>query len=249
MGAARHGRGLALSALHCQVEGAGDPVVLLHGGAGTLHDFDAQRALLAQTRQVISLEQMGHGRTPHDPTRQLTYEVMAEDTAGALARLNVARADFVGWSDGGQIALLLAATRTELVKSVCAIGVGLGAAALRPGPKRWIARAKPDDFPAEQRALYARLSPDAPAGWAALVDRVRALWLAERWGVTEDQLRAIAAPVLIAQGDDDLVPVEHALQLTRLIRDAKLCILPASDHFLLQKRAALINPILLDWLK
>jgi len=75
-------------------------VVLLHGAiSATGTSFRPLPDLLAQTSQVIAVEQQGHGRTA-DIDRPLSVQAMADDTLALLARLGIGRADLFGYSLG-----------------------------------------------------------------------------------------------------------------------------------------------------
>src|SRR6476646_7052153 len=94
--------------------GSGRPLVMLHGGGNTIHgSFAKQLDEFAKTHEIIAPEQAGQGHTP-DIDGPITYGGMADDTAALLQQLNVRDADVVGWSDGGNVALILAVRHPEL---------------------------------------------------------------------------------------------------------------------------------------
>src|SRR6266508_5078159 len=104
--------------MYYEIHGAGRPLVLLHGALSTI-DVDFGRVLpsLAQTRQVIAIEQQAHGHTA-DIDRPLTDEQMAEDTAALLRQLKIENADFLGYSIGAGIALEFARRQPDLVRKL-----------------------------------------------------------------------------------------------------------------------------------
>src|SRR6185369_12743635 len=111
--------------LYYETMGTGRPLVLLHGGGNTIHgSFDKQIAEFSKTHTIIAPEQIGHGHTP-DIDGPLTYAAMAEDTAALLEQLKVRDADVVGWSDGGNIALILAVRHPDLVRRVVVSGANI----------------------------------------------------------------------------------------------------------------------------
>ena len=235
--------------IYHEVHGEGRPVVFLHGGGwGNIEDWKAQIPKLARHYRVIAVEQMGHGRTADDPSRDLSYESMAEDTAALLAKLGVHSADFIGSSDGGQIALRLAITHPKLVRKVVASGVALGVSALPSDLQEWIETMKADEVPPEELEAYKRLAPE-PEHWPAFFERVRRIWLQPAWGFTEAELRQITSPTLIVSGDQDYVPIEHSVALVRLIPSAQLCVLPGTGHDTFETRADWLDPIVLAFLE
>jgi pimeloyl-ACP methyl ester carboxylesterase len=89
------------SQMYYEIHGTGEPLVLLPGGIATIdNSFGKLIPTIAKHRQVIALEQQGHGHT-RDIDRPLTYEQMAEDTVALLRQLKIEKADFFGWSVGG----------------------------------------------------------------------------------------------------------------------------------------------------
>ena len=101
--------------MYYEIHGSGSPLVLLHGAYMTIDMMGPLLAGLAETRQVIAVEQQGHGRTA-DIDRPITYEQMADDTAALMRHLSVGAADVVGYSMGGAIALQLAIRHADLVR-------------------------------------------------------------------------------------------------------------------------------------
>ena len=85
------------------VHGAGKPLILLHGGV-TPDSFGSNLAELARDRQVIAVHLQGHGRTP-DTDRPLRAESLGDDVAALIGHLNLGKADVLGYSFGGSVAL------------------------------------------------------------------------------------------------------------------------------------------------
>jgi pimeloyl-ACP methyl ester carboxylesterase len=90
--------------LYYEMHGAGEPLILVHGGLGAMQMFSDLLPTLSTTRQVIAVDLQGHGRTA-DINRPLSFEGMADDVAGLIAHLGIARADVMGYSLGGGVAL------------------------------------------------------------------------------------------------------------------------------------------------
>ncbi len=81
--------------LYYEVHGAGEPLVLLHGGLGAVEMFGEVLPLLAEGRQVVAVDLQAHGRTA-DIDRPLGYEAMADDVAALIEHLGFERADVMG---------------------------------------------------------------------------------------------------------------------------------------------------------
>jgi pimeloyl-ACP methyl ester carboxylesterase len=85
------------------VQGAGKPLILLHGGINP-DSFGSNLAELAKGRQVIAVHLQAHGRTP-DTDRPLRSETMGDDVAALIGHLNLGKADVMGYSLGAGVAL------------------------------------------------------------------------------------------------------------------------------------------------
>lgn len=233
--------------MYYEVHGEGPPVVLLHGGTGTIQSsFAEQIPVLSRSHRVIAIEQMGHGHTGDVTDRELSYEGMTEDTAALLVHLGMQNADVVGWSDGGQLALRLAFTHPELVHRVVASGVGLGA--VTPQMQQAMRSLSAEHWSPQTREEYARISPDGPQHWAVFFEKIKTMWAKPTWGFSEQDLGKIKAAVLIVAGDRDFTRVEETTHIYRMIPNARLAILPGTDHFTFQKRPGWLDPMILDFL-
>jgi pimeloyl-ACP methyl ester carboxylesterase len=212
-------------------EGTGRPVVLLHGGGDSgEHSFEQQIELLAQHHHIIAPDQVGQGHTPDVPG-PLSYTHMMEDTVAVIRMLGSRSVDVVGFSDGGIIALMLAARYPQLVRRMAISGVNIS----------------PEGLTDEQREeLRASQAPEPKS----IDEKLAQLWLTSP---TKDELSlqilsTIHKPVLVISGDRDAIRLEHTLEIYRALPDAELCILPGTDHGTFSGRPEWLNPILTDFL-
>ena len=233
--------------MYYESHGEGPPVVLLHGGLNTIQtSFAPNIAFLARNHRVIAIEQMGHGHTPDVAGRDMSYAAMAEDTAALLEKLGIQNADFVGFSDGAQLALRLAYTHPSLVRRVVASGVGLGE--LTPDQQKGTRSIPPNALPKFMHDDYNKVSPDGPAHWPVVVHRVLDMWATPGWGLSEAELKTIKAKVMLLFGDHDFTKPEEAIRIFRDIPGAQLCILPGTGHATFRDRPDWLNPIVADFL-
>ena len=226
--------------LYYEIHGTGSPLVLLHGAYMTIDMMGPLLPGLAENRQVIAAEMQGHGHTA-DVDRPLTYEQMADDTAGLIRHLEIDEADIVGYSMGGAIALQLAIRHPALVRKLVLASAsfsldGMHAAALEMFPS-----ITPELFagsPIEE--AYLRTAPN-PDDFPKLVEKMTQLDTTP-FSWPEEDIRAIAAPTLIVLGDSDGIRLEHAVEMFRLrgggvmgdlagMPASQLAVLPGTSHF------------------
>lgn len=228
-------------------EGSGDPLVLLHGGFCTNDTWGAQRADLAAVHRVLLPERRAHGHTPDVPG-PLSYRDMADDTVAFVESVVREPAHLVGWSDGGVVALLVAAARPDLVRRVVVIGANF-----RPGPECFTEPGMLDTMTADGpdlaffRELYEPVSPDGAGHWPVVAAKVLDMWRTQP-EIAADELARIAAPVLVMVGDDDLMTLEHTASLYRGLPDARLAVVPGASHLVPLERPDLVNRLVLEHL-
>jgi len=217
------------------------PLVLLHGSMSSLDMFRGLLPALAQNRQVVLMDQQGHGRTA-DIDRPLRYEQMAEDTAALLRYLSIERADLCGFSMGSATAAHLAMRHPDLVRKLVLLGgLSLDNRGIHPEVMAGLTTYfTPEAFAGSpMKAEYRRIAPN-PEAFPALVRKVKALML-EAEDITAEAVRAIAAPTLIILGDSDILRPEAAVELFRLrgggvpgdfapLPPSQLAVLPGTTH-------------------
>jgi pimeloyl-ACP methyl ester carboxylesterase len=225
----------------------GTPIVFLHGAFSNIEsDFGKILPTIAKTRQVIAIEQQGHGRTA-DIDRPLTYEQMADDVAELLRQLRITKADFVGYSMGGGVAMYVAVRHPELVrKLVFAGGASYDTDGFYPELLEGEKKMTPDAFVGTPwLKTYMRIAPNK-GDWPKLVEKIKVLDLNWR-GLSDDQLRSIKVPTMLIVGDADVVRPEHVVKMFRLLGGgapgdlvglprSRLAVLPGTTHVTLITR-------------
>jgi pimeloyl-ACP methyl ester carboxylesterase len=230
------------------------PLVLLHGAfSATGTSFGAVLPSLAETRQVISVEQQAHGRTA-DVDRPLSIPQMAKDTAALLDQLGIKDADILGYSMGAGVAFELAILRPDLVRKLVLVSITYNKAGMHPGLLEGLDAIKPEQMAGSPwHEEYLRTAPrpdDFPRLFSKVMELNRNLpdWPAEA-------VSSIKAPMLIVAGDSDIVRPEHAVEMLRLrgggvvgdwvgIPASQLAILPGTAHSTIMTRADLLLPVI-----
>ncbi|MDP9482047.1 MAG: alpha/beta hydrolase [Chloroflexota bacterium] len=244
--------------VYYEIHGSGRPLILLHGAlSATESSFGALWPTLAQTHQVISVEQQAHGHTA-DIDRPLTIPQMARDTSAVLDHLGIAQADVIAYSMGAGIALEIAIKWPDLVRKLVVVSVAHQTAGLHPGLLEGLDEIKPENLVGTPwHEEYLRIAP-RPDDFATLVAKVGEMnrhipeWPA-------DAVASIEAPTLIVVGDSDIVRPEHAVEMFRLrgggligdlagLPASQLAILPGTPHSTITQRADLLLPMITSFL-
>ena len=220
--------------MYYEVHGDGEPLLLLHGGAGSIPE--KWIPLFSPHFRVIAPEQMGHGRTADVAGRAFHYHDMAEDTRELLRLLEVESAVVVGYSDGGIIGLDMAIHHPASVSRLAVTGANASFDGYTEENKEWVRALDPPSEPVSER--YRTLSPDGGNHWPVVLGRMKPMWAAEP-SFTDAELARIAAPTLLIFGDRDIVTPEHAVEMFRAIPGAQLCVIPNAGHGILPAETVL----------
>ncbi|HWI90130.1 MAG TPA: alpha/beta hydrolase [Flavisolibacter sp.] len=210
--------------MYYEIYGEGKPLVLIHGGGSTIQsNFEKVIPLFAQGRKVIAVELQAHGRTK-DRNTDLTFEQDADDVATLLKNLDIARADFFGFSNGGTTTLQIAIRHPEIVDKIV-----LGSAlAKRNGVPEWfwefMKQAKLENMPEQLKMAYKQVAPDSN-GLQIMHDR-DVKRMVNFKDISDEQIKSIKVPALIIIGDKDVITPEHAIELHRQINNSELAIIP-----------------------
>jgi pimeloyl-ACP methyl ester carboxylesterase len=227
--------------IHGDPDAAGPPLVLLHGGGSTIEtSFGKLLPRFSKSRRIIAVEQQGHGRTA-DVDRPFSFTQSADDTAALLRFLKVERADLMGYSNGGHIALEIALRHPTLVRKLILESAMVSREGCDPAFWEMFKTATLQAMPAELQEAYRRTSPH-PEKLQSFFDKsVKRMVDFKGW--SPEALKSIQAPTLILGGDHDIVRPEHLAQMFRLIPRSQLAVLPGTDHLSIVARAEPVVPM------
>lgn len=228
-----------------EVRGEGPPLLLLHGGLGSIDMFAPVMPALAAKHTVIGVDLQGHGRTVLGD-RPFTLEAQGADMAAILTKLGYGKVDVVGYSMGGGVAFQLAVQHPDRVNKLVLVSAGyaqdgfyadmikqqaqVGAQAMpfmkdTPMYKSYVAVApRPDDFP-------------------KLLDTLGA-YMRKPYDFSSD-VPKLTMPTLLVFGDSDMYRPEHEIKFFQLLggglKDGgwqregmtkhRLAILPGRTHY------------------
>ena len=125
------------SRFYYETSGHGEPLLLLHGGFGTVEDFSAQTPELAKHFKVVAFERPGHGHTA-DNGERFSYASMSRDTVDFINALGLGATNLGGWSDGAIIAILVAISRPDLVKRLVSVSGCFNTDSLTANALAWV---------------------------------------------------------------------------------------------------------------
>lgn len=229
-----------------EIHGEGEPLLLLHGGLGSVDMLEPLLPALTENRQIIGIDLHGHGRTELG-NREISYTDMGNDMTAILKKLGYDKVDVMGYSMGGGVALRVAIQHPEIVRRLVAVSASFAhpegtfpeiiqqqkmigaemAEAMKETPMYQSYKAvapHPDDFP-------------------RLLNRMGKL-MANSFNWSEE-IRELEMPVMLVYGDSDMFKPEHIVEFYQLLggglKDAgwqrenmsqnRLAILPDLTHY------------------
>ena len=228
-----------------EAQGTGEPLVLLHGGFASVETFAAFSPLLSARFHVYSPERRGHGRMP-DLDGPITYEVMADDTAAFIGALDVGAVHLVGWSDGANVAMIVAIRRPDLVRRLVLIGTAVNSSGGTPFAQAMAEQMTIDHLPPMLVDAYAALSPDGRDHFPVVFDKLHRAIIETETQLSD--LTRISAPTLVMAADDDLVSIEHLEAMRNTLPDAQLAVVPGTSHGLPLEKPELTARLITDFL-
>lgn len=216
--------------MYCEIEGTGEPLLLLHGGGGCHEDWTyAGRDQLLSKFMLIAPDARGHGRSTN-PQKTITHRQCALDTLALLDHLGIERCRAIGLSMGGNILLHMATMQPDRIEAMVLVSATMY-------------------FPDQARAIMRQIpaaDSQPPAEWQAMRQRHRlgdeqiiALWDWQRgmkdsqddMNFTPPSLARISASTLVVYGDRDLLyPVEMGVEMYRAIPRSALWTVQNGGH-------------------
>ena len=206
--------------------GAGDPVLLIHGGLGNADIWGAQVADLMQDHLVIVADSRGHGRSTRTE-EPFGYDLMASDYVALLDFLDIDSVDLVGWSDGGIIGIDIAMSHPERIDRLFAHAANITTDGVDPAVETDPVFGAYIERMSEK---YAELSP-TPDEFDAFVEQMVNMWMTQpNW--TDEEVAEITVPTAIVLGEyDEAITRSHTDHMAEVIPGAELIILPEVSHF------------------
>jgi pimeloyl-ACP methyl ester carboxylesterase len=212
---------------HYIEQGEGFPLILLHGNGEDVSYFVHQMEPFAKHFRVIAIDTRGHGQTPRG-NAPFTIRQFVEDLLGFMDQHRIKKAHILGFSDGGNIAMVFAMTYPERVEKLILNGANLDASGVRRSTQI------PIEIGYRIAKLFAWKSPEAKKNAELLGLMVNDP------NVKPEELAQIQCPTLVIAGNKDMIKEGHTRLIARSIPGAQMVIIPG-DHFVANKNPDAFN--------
>lgn len=220
--------------LHYTERGTGTPLILLHGNGEDGSYFIHQIEYFSKSHRVIAVDTRGHGQSPRGDA-PFTIRQFAEDLRVFMDGMAIEKADILGFSDGGNIALIFALRYPKRVDKLILNGANLTGS----GVKFHI------QFPIvlgyKLASLFARKSPEARKNAEMLGLMVNDP------NIDVSELSRITAKTLVIAGTKDMIKESHTKTIAQRIPGAELTLLPG-DHFIANRSPEAFNRAVAEFL-
>ncbi len=221
---------------HFYVEqGQGEPLILLHGNGEDCGYFKHQIEAFSSRYHVYALDTRGHGKTPRGE-RPFTIRQFAQDLLEFMEKRQIGKAHLLGFSDGGNIAMVFAVRYPDRVEKLILNGANLDAG----GVKRTV------QIPIETGYRIARIFA-GKSGKAKRNAELLGLMVNDP-NVPAQELSKITARTLVIVGTKDMVKEKHTRLIAKSLSNAELAFIHG-DHFIAAKKPEEFNRIILDFLE
>jgi pimeloyl-ACP methyl ester carboxylesterase len=220
--------------LHYIEKGSGPPLILLHGNGESADYFKHQLTAFSAHCRVLAPDTRGHGRSPRG-TAPFKLRQFAEDLKDFMDSLGIVKADILGFSDGGNIALLFALKYPDRIGRLILNGANLFPTGMAP---RYLLPV------AISWCAYSVLAPFSQQ--ARHKKALQALMLFEPH-IRPRALGALHMPVLVVAGSRDMIRHRHTELIHRSLPDAR-CVILSGSHFVAAEKSGEFNAAVLEFL-
>lgn len=202
-------------------EGAGKPVILLHGNGGSHNDLETtQRGLAQAGYMVYALDSRGQGA--NKPLDEYHYKDMASDVYEFIRQKGLDKPAVFGFSDGGIIALQLEVMYPGTLGAIVTGGANI--------------------------FVEGALIPEFAEGFLAQPSTEPLVkMMQEEPDMTVEDMHGIAVPALIMSGENDLILADHTRLIGENIPGGRVKILPGEDHGSYICNSPKLAPLMLEF--
>jgi pimeloyl-ACP methyl ester carboxylesterase len=211
--------------MYYEIHGKGDmPLVLIHGGGSTIEvTFGNILPYFAANNKVIAVELQAHGRTS-DRDAPESFEQDADDVAALLKHLNIAKANILGFSNGGTTTLQIAIRHPQLVNKIVVVAGSYKRDGFMDGFFDFMPKATIDNMPQPLKDAFLKVTP-SQAGLLTMFNKDKQRMIDFK-DISDTDISNIKAPALFVVADKDVITVPHTTAMAKLVNGAELIVLP-----------------------
>lgn len=221
--------------LHCIEQGQGQPLILLHGNGESCDYFEHQIPCFSKDYRVIAIDTRGHGKSPRGE-KPFTIKQFAEDLKDFMDAKGITKANILGFSDGGNIALEFALKHPERIEKLILNGANLFPSGVKP-LYQW-----PIEIGYRMAKLFANKDEKAKKNAEML-----GLMVNEPH-IEPSELARLTIPVLVIAGKKDMIKESHTRLIYKSLPDAQMNIIDG-DHFIANKNHEAFNRVVERFLR
>ena len=225
--------------IYYRIYGSGkETVVFLHGNGENWQTFRRQiEPFVQEGYQVLLIDSRGHGHSGFNYRDKLTLEKMSEDVYNVLKHLHIEKANVIGFSDGGNIALALVQRHPDVLQKLVVAGANLN--------------------PKGMKVSYHMLTV---MGWLLMwfmgifvagrrKNRKIMSLMVRQPKFKPSAFKDIEIPVLVMAGDKDMIRPHHTLLIKKSFPNSHIAIIKDSDHFVFYRQPEVVNSTIIDFLQ
>lgn len=222
--------------LYYETYGKGDPLLLLHGNSQSINVFKKQIKEFSKTYKVIAVDTRGQGKSTDYISGPLSYNLYAEDMKILLDSLHISKANVLGWSDGGNTGLIIAAKYPDYVKKLAVSGACTN-------PNEAVSANTLKEVGDAIKSLKAR--DDKKSKYQV---KLFTMILTEPH-ITPGDLKSIKSPVLVMAGEKDMILEKHTKFIADGIPKSQLFIFKGASHYVPVEKVSEFNNKVLVFLE
>jgi pimeloyl-ACP methyl ester carboxylesterase len=239
------------------------PLLLIPGAFMSTDSVKPWESAFAAKRSVIVFDQQGHGRTANT-SRKMSYEQFGDDAAVLLRALKVERADVMGYSQGGGVALQLALRHPKLVNKLVSLSATYRKDGWYPAVFKAIESLNAKAFASSPVEAAFKNHTQDPKAFEAYIEKMKVLNIDDQ-NITDAEMRSISAKTMVIVGDADGVKLEHAVAMFKLrggsdeeaaatgtltkVPPARLAVLPATSHIAISGEVQVLESMVSSFLE
>lgn len=210
--------------MYYEIHGSGQPLVLIHGGGSTIKTaFSNVLPAFAKTHKIIAVELQAHGHTS-DRDAPESFQQDADDVAELLKQLNITGADILGFSNGGNTAMQIAIRHPERVRKLVIVSAFYKREGIPEMFWKGMNNAQFSDMPQVYKDEFLKIKNDPDALFNMFSKDAQRMKTFVDW--KKEDLQSIKAPALVVVADQDVMLVEHAVEMHRLLANSRLAVFP-----------------------